>query len=527
MSPISPRPKLATRRRGGTLTAALISIVVLGFLAGSLVWLGGYFRPSVDTEPLVVYCASGVRPAVQPIARQYEDEFGVPVSLQPGSSGVLEAQLRERGSGDLYIPAGIDPFLARGRDRGYVEEIIRLAGFHLVLAVQPGNPKRIHSLDDLLRDDVDVVMANDEAAVGRTARLVLRDWDGFAVLEKKATKKPTVTEVANDVQIGVRADVGLVWDATAKQFSSQLDIVEVDEIQNHPDAHSVIAAGVLSFTKQPTAALRFARYLAAPEKGQPSFRQQNFEPLDGDPWAVHPKISLFSGGVNRVAIEQTLNEFQQREGCEIISTFQGCGSLVAMMKTGQLPDAYFACDVSFVDQVAHEFRDPVVVSETDMIMLVQRGNPKNIHSLADLAREGIRVGIADEKLSALGRLTVQLLEEAGVYEAVINNRRATTPTADLLVTQLRTVDILDAAIVYRANCSFIGDSAEIVPIDHPAAKALQPLAIQSQAKYPQLAERLMHAIVSTRSQSRFEKSGFRWHGAKLNSNVWAQPSRVE
>ena len=256
--------------------------------------------------------------------------------------------------------------------------------------------------------------------------------------------------------------------------------------------------------------MRFARYIAAPDKGQLSFAERHYATVDGDAWAATPKLSLFSGGVNRTAIAETVAEFQRREGCEITTTYLGCGTLVAMMQAGEMPDAYFACDVSFVDQVSSKFGQPVTLSATDMVMLVKQGNPKEIQSLEDLGRDGIRVGLADEQLSALGRLSVDLLKSAGVYDAVVKNRRATTPTADLLVAQLTTVDKLDAAIVYRANCNKIGNSAEIVDIDVSTAKAFQPLAIQVDTKYPQLSARLMQAMVSSRSRARFEESGFDW-----------------
>ena len=145
-----------------------------------------------------------------------------------------------------------------------------------------------------------------------------------------------------------------------------------------------------------------------------------------------------------------------------------------------------------------------------MVILVRPGNPKRIATLQDLAAPGLEVGLADEKLSALGALSRRLLEEVGVYEAVLANRRATTPTADLLVTQLVAGEPLDAVVVYEANCTNIGDAAEIVRIDHPLATAVQPFTIGRQSKYPQLAGRLLEALTAADSQQRFEAVGFRW-----------------
>ena len=46
------------------------------------------------------------------------------------------------------------------------------------------------------------------------------------------------------------------------------------------------------------------------------------------------------------------------------------------------------------------------------------------------------VGVANEKQSALGTLTANLLKELDLYDAVRKNVSVDTPTADLLVNQL-------------------------------------------------------------------------------------------
>lgn len=495
------------QRRGKAAVLALLSVALLCFLAAMLAWLGGGFGTSINKSPLVIYCAAGVRPPLEEIAQQYEKEsFGAPVRFQYASSGDLLVQLELHPRGDLYIPAGVDPFITKGREKDLVAEAISLANFSLVLAVKSGNPKNIASLDDLFADGVSFALANENAAVGRkTIKMLKRSNNWQRTKDAAKVFKPTVTDIASDVRDGVKIDAAFIWDSTASQY--ELDIVRLPELQG---GESTITAGILKTSPNSAAALRFARYAASPEKGQPIFAKHHYEATTGDPWAVRPKITLYSGGVNRLAIEKTLEIFQQREGCEIRTIYNGCGVLVGQMKLGESPDAYFACDISFVDQVQENFFSPVNISRTDMVLLVQKGNPNGIISIKDLSRDGLRVGLADEELSALGFLSKRLLQGAAVYDDVVRNRRATTPTADLLVTQLTNSDKLDAAIVYRANCTNIGDKAEIIEIDHPSAIAVQPFAVHANSLYPQLTTRLLGAISSATSQQRFEAAGFEW-----------------
>ena len=505
-------------RRGSGPNLAIVSLALLAVLIGMLVWLSGAFDRKVAEGALLhVFCAAGVMPAVEQAALKYEEEYGVQIQLQSGSSGGLEQQIKLADRGDLYIPAGRDPFIERMIAEGYVRETMPLAQFRLVLGVKPGNPKQITSLADVAKEGTTLVIASESAAVGRKTRAVLGKSPLWLALEAKATATTTVTEVASAVQLGGHnADAGLIWNSTAKEFD--LEIVDVPELSVAVNTPSTITAGVLKTATNPTEAIRFARYLAAPEKGQIHFAAHHFDGVAGDPWAVSPHVVLYSGGVNKVAIEKTIAEFKAREGCEVTTTYNGCGSLVSTMKSGKYPDAYFACDVSFVREVQSEFGAPTTISETNMVILVKPGNPKKIVSLADLGRDGIRFGMADEELSALGALTKKLLEEEGAFSQALKQRRTTTPTADMLVMQLTQSDGLDAVIVYEANCNFVGDQGEIVHIDHAQAKAVQPFVIYRASKYPQITQRLLEAIASQASRSRFENSGFRWKVAPATSD---------
>ena len=103
----------------------------------------------------------------------------------------------------------------------------------------------------------------------------------------------------------------------------------------------------------------------------------------------------------------------------------------------------------------------------------------------------------------------RILKSEGVWDEVVKNRKVNSPTADFLVSQL-TESKLDAAIVYAANCNFVGDAAEIIRIEHELATAVQPFAVSKSCKYPQMIQRLFIAITTTESQKKFEALKFEW-----------------
>jgi len=493
------------KRRGGISGLAIISLASFVVVVLLLYFL--LTGRSIDhAADLKVFCAAGIRPPVEAAKTRYESEFGVKIDLQTASSGALLNQIKQYPKGDLYIPADVF-FVGLARQDELIVETIPLAQFRLCIAVAPGNPKRIQGLDDLFRGNLTYSIPNEEAAAGHKAQDALEPVGLWAMVKKKAkTQKPTVTEVAGDVQLGA-VDAGIVWDSTARQFG--LDVVYIPQFQR---SESQISASVLTASQKPTEALRFARYLAAPQKGQPLFKEHYFLPIEGDPWAVQPEITIYSGGVNRPAVQKTIEEFEKREGVKVNIVWAGCGQLVAQMKAGQWPDMYFACDVSFSSQVQDRFERFHDVSKMRMMILVPPGNPNHIQSLSDLTRPGLKIGRADEILSALGALTKTLLIENGVYDAVARNTKVSTPTAAELVSQLVLGDQLDAAIVYEANAIAVVEEgkAELIPIEDDKAIAIQPVAVRKGTKYPQLMHRLIDRIYSNLSKQRFERVGFEW-----------------
>ena len=454
---------------------------------------------------LVVYCAAGIAKPIADAAAAYEKEFGTRIQLTYGGSGTLLTNLQVAKRGDVYLAADTS-YITLARERDLLDEALPIARIHPVIAVVKGNPKKIHAVDDLLRADVKLALANpDAASIGKLTQKLLEKSGHWERVKAAATVfKPTVNEIANDVILGV-VDAAVIWDANVRQ-ASRLESVTVPEFENVMEE---VTAGVLRSCQDPAAALKFVRYLQAPEKGQKSFAAHGYSIVDGDVWEEAPTLTLYSGGLNRIAIQETLLRFKAREGVDLNVVYNGCGILVGMMKVGGAPDAYFACDRSYLVPVQDKFLPAREVSETDMVIIVQKGNPKNVHSMADLAQPDLKLGVANEAQSTLGGLTNRLLEALNLYESVSKNFKVSSPTADYLVNQMATGS-LDAAIVYQANVSEVPDKFDVVRITERSPTAVQPIAVAKDSRHKFLTNRLIDALTSRDSRQRFEAADFRW-----------------
>ena len=481
-------------------------ILLVLSLAAALAFGWALSRPSSRAPASVLlYCGAAMRAPVEAAIKGFERETGVRVQIQFGGSQTLLANAELSKQGDLFVP-GDDVYLRKAREKGLLDETVPLGRMAAVLAVRKGNPKKIGGIADLLRADVRLAQANpDGAAVGKLVREALSKAGRWALLkERTAVFKATVHEVGNDLKLDA-ADAGFLWDAVMGQYP-ELEVVAVPEIAG---CVASVSAGVLHSTSNAPAALALARWLGARDRGLPEFARAGFQVVDGDVWAPTPELVLHAGAMLRPALEATITEFEAREGCRVLRVYNGCGILVAQMKGGERPDAYFACDEDFMKQVQDLYEPAAAVSVNQLVIVVKKGNPHGIQRLKDLAKPGLRVGVGHEKQCALGALTQETLKVDGTLGDVMKNVVVQVPAGDMLINQLKAGG-LDAAVAYVSNAAGSGDVLEAMPIDIPCALATQPVAVAKASPRKELARRLVAAFSSGASRQRFLDEGFRW-----------------
>lgn len=482
---------------------------------------------STQTDGIKVYCAAGLRPAMEDIAKKYKEEYGLDVEFQfEGSNSLLnKIQVNKFDDYDLYLAAD-DFYTDQAVEKGLAVETLPIAYMRPVVAVKKDSELNIASFDDLLDDGVRVAMGNPEqAAIGRAVRKRLSsikdgDTDRWQQLNKQITSdgvfKPTVNDTANDVNIGA-VDAAIVWDSTVAmpEFRDKLRAVPLPELDGDPNLVSIC---VLNSSQKPTAALKFARYVTAIDRGLGVFEEFGTRPVeDGDVWAERPEITFFCGAVNRLAVESILADFQAREGVEINTTYNGCGILTSQMKTIQdqrvdlgFPDAYMACDVYYLENVKDWFQDAANVSDTQIVIAVPKGSDK-VKSLEDLAKPGVRVSIGEPNQCTIGALTRRLLVQEGLYDAIKKKQLqegetvVEKPSSALLVPDV-VAGHVDATIAYITDVRPNLDRVDVVQIDSPLNVAIQPFGISKSSHHKYLCRRLFKRIAA--SPEAFEDVGF-------------------
>jgi len=151
-------------------------------------------------------------------------------------------------------------------------------------------------------------------------------------------------------------------------------------------------------------------------------------------------------------------------------SFAGSQQLATQLTQGATADVVATADDATMQRlVAARLVDPpVTLTRSRLVIVVAPGNPKGVTGLADLARPGLAVVLADPSVP-VGRYTRQVLAAAGVEVA------ARSMELDVKATLAKvTAGAADAAIVYATDVRSSAGKAAAVTFPEaadPAASA--------------------------------------------------------
>jgi molybdate transport system substrate-binding protein len=210
----------------------VLFLLVVSVLAMANVAVAEERRAPAEPVGITVFAAASLTNAFTEIARLFETQHpGQKVTLNFGGSQQLAAQIIEAAPAHVFASANPEQ-MKRVLDAGFVRGLPHMfASNRLVIAVEPGNPKKITTLSDLSRAGLIVVLASEEVPAGRYAREALRKA-GTALTP--ASLETDVRSVLSKVALG-EADAGIVYRSDIVAASGAVAMVEI------PPAQDVIA----------------------------------------------------------------------------------------------------------------------------------------------------------------------------------------------------------------------------------------------------------------------------------------------
>lgn len=185
---------------------------------------------------------------------------------------------------------------------------------------------------------------------------------------------------------------------------------------------------------------------------------------DGD---AKKELVVMCGSSFRLPAEQLLKEFQDATGINSVISVAGSEDFLPLVKVGKEGEILITHD-PFLEYVreAGALAASAKVGFVAPVIAVQKGNPKEIDSIDDLAGEGISVGLTNPEYSTCGEMVFGLLEKKGIKDAVLKNvgNRLTKGHADL--GNFLKVGVVDAVIMWNGVANTFADSLDMVSVPY-------------------------------------------------------------
>jgi molybdate transport system substrate-binding protein len=232
---------------------------------------------TVQAQPaeMLIYCGITMAPPMGEIARNFEKQHKVHITISQGGSEDLYQSLKGSRKGDLFL-AGSASYREKNLKEGLLGEAVHVGYNQSALMVAKGNPKKITGdLDNLTRKDLAVVICSpDSGSIGRETKLVLEKRGIYQQVKDNAAYLTTDSRNLNQALKKGDADLIINWRATAffPDNSGYMDMVEIDPVYAVPKK---LLLNQLTFSPNPELSKKFMEYAASAE-GQAIFRKWGF-----------------------------------------------------------------------------------------------------------------------------------------------------------------------------------------------------------------------------------------------------------
>lgn len=230
-------------------------------LLGLVLLFAACQSPASPPPPLTVSAAADLVYAFSDLGQAFEQETGIPVVFNFGSTGQLAQQIEQGAPVDLFAAANVS-FVEDLAQKGRVlpDTVARYGRGRITLWTRADSPLRIDSIDDLTQPAVRrIAIANpDHAPYGIAARQALQNAGLWNALQPRLILGENVRQTLQYAETG-DVDVAIVALSLSLQEEGRWTLV--------PEAlHAPIdqALAVVAGSRNEAAARAFAAYVNSP-----------------------------------------------------------------------------------------------------------------------------------------------------------------------------------------------------------------------------------------------------------------------
>ncbi|NUT70264.1 molybdate ABC transporter substrate-binding protein [Pseudarthrobacter sp. C4D7] len=255
---------------------ALVLAVLPGCAAGGSTTDGGIIAGDKPGGAITVFAAASLKQAFTDLSRTFEAEHpGTTVTLSFAGSSDLAGQISQGAPADVFASADMTN-MKKVQDAGLTDGAPEeFATNTLAIAVPPGNPAGIASLQDLARPGIKLVTCARQVPCGAAAATAAQAA-GLAL--SPVSEENAVTDVLGKVTSG-EADAGLVYGTDIKAAGTKVAGIRFPESGSAVNTYPI--AGIAGSRNQATAQA-FMDLVTGPE-GQKVLGAAGFGPAGSGP----------------------------------------------------------------------------------------------------------------------------------------------------------------------------------------------------------------------------------------------------
>jgi molybdate transport system substrate-binding protein len=229
--------------------------------------------------------------------------------------------------------------------------------------------------------------------------------------------------------------------------------------------------------------------------------------------SAEERLLIFAGAASKPPTEEVAKLFSEKYGVKVETVFGGSGYVLSQMILGKMGDLYFPGSSDFMEIAK---RKGVVFPETEKYVVylvnainVQKGNPKNIKTLKDLTKPGLKVAIANPEGVCVGTYAVEIIEKNFTEEEkqqfrknLINYTGSCEKTATAI-----SLKAADAVIGWRVFEYWDPERIETIPLKQEELSRIGyiPIAISKFTKNMGLAQKFIDFLDTEEAKSVYRK----------------------
>jgi molybdate transport system substrate-binding protein len=215
------------------------------------------------------------------------------------------------------------------------------------------------------------------------------------------------------------------------------------------------------------------------------------------------EIKVFAAASLTAAFTEIGEQFTNSSGTKVVLNFAGSQALATQIQQAAPADVFASADTTNMDKVKNLVGTPQNFASNQLQIVVEKGNPKGVKGLDDLANPDLKVVLAAPDVPA-GKYAAEALAKADVTVKPVSEE----DNVKAVVTKV-SLGEADAGIVYVTDVTAGGDKVQGVDIPEDLnVLATYPIATVKASQNPSQSQTFMDQVLGAEGQQILKANGF-------------------